>query len=311
MTYPPPGQPQPGFPQQGQPQQPGFQPQQPGGYPPPQGQHPGYPPPQGQPGHPQPGFGQPGLPQQGQPYPGAQPGGPGYPPPVLPQQSGGKGPLPKILGILGPLVVIGVVIGARIFFSGGSNVEASVGDCLPEEPSSVIDKSGITVDCAGADAFWTITALDLDADYPLDFRGELTDTQAVADVCGSDYLTVLPGSPWLNTYYIYEEGKSKVDHFFCIESIQNPNANGAVPAVPGAGECFDSNPDEWWVIACDAATAEGQFVEVVALSEPMELADSELDEYGPSCANEEETRVNSPMVDINGNTTHIVCLEFF
>lgn len=292
MTYPPPGgTPPPGFGQQ--PQQPGY-PQQPGGYNP---QQPGYGAPQqpggytpAAPGGYNPGGAPGGYQQPGYGGPGAPPPGPGAPPPMPPPSGGGGGGLAlKILGAVGSIVLIAGIALVKVFVldgdDGGSDnagtntlsndeaeaaEQAEVGDCMPKDYGSGVGEE-IVVDCGDELAFWEITHVDNEAAVSIS-AGDVTDIQDAIDICGDNVYARIPGEVWVDYNFVEVEGTT--EQFFCLEAIQEPNADGQLPKVPTTGECFDDAAD-WWTVDCSSATAIGEVVDAIPVSPPREMTQEE------------------------------------
>lgn len=295
MTYPPPGgTPPPGFGQQ--PQQPGY-PQQQGGYNP---QQPGYGAPQ-QPGGYTPaapgGYNPAGAPggyqQPGYGGPGAPPPGPGAPPPIPPPSGGGNGGLvAKILGAVGSIVLIAVIALVKVFvfdsddgggddYAGDTTLssdeeeaaeKAVEGDCMPQNYGSGVGEE-IVVDCGGEQAFWTITKVDNDAAVSIT-NGDVTDFQDAVDICGENVYARIPGEVWLDYNFVELEGTT--EQFFCLEAIQEENADGQLPKTPDAGECFDDS-DDWWTVDCSSPNAVYEAVDAVQMAPPTEMTESEAE----------------------------------
>ncbi|MEU6857920.1 hypothetical protein AB0B28_03445 [Glycomyces sp. NPDC046736] len=153
--------------------------------------------------------------------------------------------------------------------------DASPGDCLPEE---VLASDGKTfaVDCSGAEAFWTITAIEADPGVTAS-GGDIADTQAIYDVCGTEVGAQLPGKPWTDWNMIYDQTTGSVDYLFCVEAIDQPNAEGVVPVVPSAaGECFSSAEWNFGTFPCDSPAVDSTVVQVVEIDQAeWETVDAE------------------------------------
>ncbi|WP_211234771.1 hypothetical protein [Glycomyces arizonensis] len=312
MTYPPPGgnPPPPGYGQQ--PQQPGYPSQQGGPVP----QQPGYPPQQ-------PGYGQqqPGYP------PPPQPGGYGAPPPPMPPAGNkGGGATAKILGAVGTVVVIGIVIALRVFLGGDSSddtdpnndtlnddqVEAAeaaeVGDCMADALSSETDD--LVVPCDDPNAFWTITAVSNDSGAEVDMSGELTDTQAVIDLCGEEVMGWELGQLWKSYQYVYTESVEglggPVDHLYCVEAIEKADDQGRMPITPDVGLCFDDSTDGWWSVSCDDPNAVYEVINSEVVSPPVEMTQEESDAELGGCP--DANYYPWPVTGVEGKVWGILCV---
>lgn len=301
MSYPPPGgnPPPPGYGQH--PQQPGYPPQQ-GGYPPQQpgyGQQPGYPPPQ-------------------------QPGGYGAPPPPpMPPPSsgsGGGGNIGKVLSVVGGILMIGIIIAVRVFSNGGGaddgdgttlsddEVEAAeqaeVGDCMPQEPATATDADFI-VECSDPAAFWSITSVDNEASL-LVTGGDVSDISDAQGVCGDEVATRIPGQPWTDYNFVYNQTSGITDQFFCLEAIQEPNESDQLPKTPDIGECFDNDPNDWWTLDCGSANAMYEVVDTIPVDPPAEVTESEAADMAAGCSG---GGWYGATIDPYGRTGAVVCYD--
>ncbi|GAB3650712.1 hypothetical protein [Glycomyces tarimensis] len=306
MSYPPPGghPPPPGYGQQ--PQQPGYPPQQ-GGYAPQQplqGQQPGYPPQQ-------PGY-------------GATPPPP-IPPPAPP--SGGGGVLGKILGSIGGVVLVGVIAVVYFVFGGGGSSDdtdpnndtldaeqmeaaeaAEVGDCMADALSAETDD--LVVPCDDPNAFWSITQVSSDSGAEVDIMGELTDQQIPVDICGQEVAGWQLGETWKSYQYVYTESVEglggPVDYLYCVEAIEQEDANGRLPVTPTTGSCFDDSTDGWWTVDCASPDALYEVIDSEVVDPPAAMTQDEVNAALGGCP--DAHYYPWPVEDVDGNVNGILCV---
>ncbi|GAB4005398.1 hypothetical protein GCM10029992_53150 [Glycomyces albus] len=244
----------------------------------------------------------------------------GSTPPIPPPSGGGGGGLAlKILGAVGSIVLIAAIALVKVFVldgdDGGSNnagtntlsndeadaaEQAEVGDCMPQNYGSGTGEE-IVVDCGDELAFWTITKVDNDAAVPIS-AGDVTDFQDAVDICGENVYARIPGEVWLDYNFVEVEGTT--EQFFCLEAIQEQNAEGQLPKVPTTGECFDDAAD-WWTVDCSSATAIGEVVDAIPVS-PLEqdMSQSDAQAMAGQCSGGE---VYWQVEDQLGRTGGILC----
>ncbi|WP_112135016.1 hypothetical protein [Glycomyces dulcitolivorans] len=179
--------------------------------------------------------------------------------------------------------------------------DAAAGDCLPYEVLSD-DPAVFDVDCSGADAFWSITNIVADPGLTA-AGGDLTDTQAIYDTCGEEVGAYLPGKPWTDWNMIYDVTTGNVDYLFCIEALDQPNAEGKTPVTPDTGSCMSSTDTEWYQVDCADATADTTVTEAVTF-DTADWAAPDVEGAAAACAG-----VYYELSDQFGRTSGILCVE--
>ncbi len=239
-----------------------------------------------------------------------------------PAPSGGKGGgfTAKILGAVGTIVVIGIVIAVRVFMNDSgssddagdttlSNEEAEAaeqaqeGDCMPQEPGVATDADFI-VECSDPSAFWTITTVDNEASVMIS-GGDVMDVADAQGICGENVASRIPGQPWTDYNFVYDQTTSMTDQFFCLEAIQEPNESDQLPKTPDVGDCFDDSSD-WWTVDCSSASAVYEVVDAIPVDPPVEMTDADAEAEAANCSG---GAYYWPVTDLLGRTGGIICAD--
>ncbi|WP_100447769.1 hypothetical protein [Glycomyces xiaoerkulensis] len=179
--------------------------------------------------------------------------------------------------------------------------DATEGDCLPLEMVGG-DGSEFAVDCSDPEAYWSITAITGDTDATAS-GGDLTDHQAIFDMCGEEVGAYLPGEPLTDWNMIYDQTSGDVDYLFCVESLSEPDEEGVAAVVPTTGDCFGSS-DIGATVPCESEQAEYTVLDVVE----MELAEHDeagIEEAAADCGQ----TAYFDLTDQFGRTGALLCVE--
>ncbi|THV27551.1 hypothetical protein [Glycomyces paridis] len=179
--------------------------------------------------------------------------------------------------------------------------DAAVGDCMPEEV--LVDQDVFSVDCGGADAFWTITAIEADPGLSAP-GGTLPETDVFA-LCGEENGAQVPGKTWTDWNMIYDEMTGEVNYLFCLEATGNPTAAGATPVVPSAaGECFSSAEPMLGTYPCDSPDVDSTVVSVIEIDQ-AEWATADTAALAAEC----DSSYTLDAVDFFGRTAAVFCID--
>ncbi|GAA1693476.1 hypothetical protein GCM10009830_46630 [Glycomyces endophyticus] len=179
--------------------------------------------------------------------------------------------------------------------------EAAAGDCLPYEVLSE-DPAVFEVACDDATAFWTITNIVADPDVTA-AGGDIADTQAIYDTCGEEVGAYVPGKPWTDWNMIYDVTTGAVDYLFCIEALDQPNAEGKTPVTPDTGDCMSSSDTEWYQVDCADAAADTTVTDAIVF-DTAEWAAPDIEGAAANCA-----AGYYELSDQFGRTSGVLCIE--
>src|SRR5699024_2573805 len=137
----------------------------------------------------------------------------------------------------------------------------------------------LIVPCDDPSAFWTITELSSDSGAEVDGMEQLTDQQPVIDLCGQEVIGWQIGELWRDYQYVYTEQYSgmggSVDHLYCVEAIDQADAEDRVPKVPDTGECMNDT-DGFWTVDCTAANAVYEITATEQVDRPTDMTSTEI-----------------------------------
>ncbi|WP_025272075.1 hypothetical protein [Haloglycomyces albus] len=190
----------------------------------------------------------------------------------------------KLAGIGGAVALAIVVILAKgwiasLFNSGEDSVidGYSAGDCIPAAPVEGDREFEEAIPCDDDNAFYEVTSnVDVEG-QGYDASVDETGVEVVADVCGEEYGKFNAGRTWLDGTYAYDQETNEVEIVLCLQAIDKADADGYVPAVPGEGDCFDSN--KWrFTVDCESDLADMRVDTFSDLPDPM-TSEEEAAEY--------------------------------